>query len=293
MLYVCVGPTGSGKTDLAIALAKRLNAPIINADAFQVYRGMNIGTNKEMAQFVGLKTYLFDVVNPQDGYTVAQYQRAFRQLMDTLDPVHQPVIVVGGTGLYIKASLYDFEFKPHEAKVDMQAYHHLDEATLYSQLQAIDPEAAQSIHPHNRRRVMRAIEIYLQTGEKKSNLEARQKKESLYPVRYFGLNPSREKLYERINQRVITMIERGLVQEVEQLLNTVSPTAYAMDAIGYKEVIQYLQGTIDLPTTIAMIQQATRRYAKRQWTYFRNQLPVEWYASVEDVLEVFKDDQSV
>ncbi len=285
MIYACVGPTGSGKTELAIMLAKTFHAPIVNADAFQVYKGMDIGTNKNMQQFAGIQTYLFDYIDPANGYTVAQYQRAFRTLMDVLDPVNNPVIVVGGTGLYIKASLYDFSFKTHEIKVDMSPYESLDRTQLYHELLRIDPNASLSIHPHNRRRVMRAIEIFLQTGEAKSVLEAQQEQKLLYPVRFLGLNPSRESLYERINERVISMVDRGLIEEVRHLLTRLPTSSYALSAIGYKESIQYVQGQMDLTTTIAMIQQATRRYAKRQWTYFRNQLPVEWFTDIQSAME--------
>ncbi len=286
MIYACVGPTGSGKTDLAIMLAKKFHAPIVNADAFQVYKGMDIGTNKQMEQFAGIHTYLFDHIDPVTGYTVAQYQHEFRNLMNVLDPVNNPVIVVGGTGLYIKASLYDFSFKTHEKKVDMTSYQTLDQTQLYNELLRIDPTTAQSIHPHNRRRVMRAIEIFLQTGEAKSVLEAQQEQKLLYPVRFLGLNPPREALYERINERVRLMMDHGLIDEVRHLLTRMPTSTYALRAIGYKESMQYIERHMDLPMTIAMIQQATRRYAKRQWTYFRNQLPVEWFADIQHVMEV-------
>ena len=205
--------------------------------------------------------------------------------MNVLDPVNNPVIVVGGTGLYIKASLYDFSFKTHEKKVDMTSYQTLDQTQLYNELLRIDPTTAQSIHPHNRRRVMRAIEIFLQTGEAKSVIEAQQEQKLLYPVRFLGLNPPREALYERINERVRLMMDHGLIDEVRHLLTRMPTSTYALRAIGYKESMQYIERHMDLPMTIAMIQQATRRYAKRQWTYFRNQLPVEWFADIQHVME--------
>ena len=286
MIYACVGPTGSGKTELAIALARRLNAPIINADAFQVYQGMDIGTNKDMTQFKGIQTYLFDHIDPRLGYTVAQYQQQFRILMQTLDPVNHPIVLVGGTGLYMKASLYDFSFKKHESHADMTPYETFDNTSLYNELLRIDHVSARNIHPHNRRRVLRAIEIFLQTGEAKSALESQQEQRLLYPVRFLGLNPPRNDLYARINARVLKMIEQGLVHEVRHLLETMSRDVYALNAIGYKEMIAYIDGAMDLDSTILRIQQATRRYAKRQWTYFRNQLPVEWFQDVQTVLEV-------
>jgi tRNA dimethylallyltransferase len=285
MIFACVGPTASGKTSLAIELANALHGPIVNADAFQVYRGMNIGTNKDLSLFQGIPHYLFDLVEPKDGYTVAQYQRAFRTLMTQLQPEKNPVIVVGGTGLYLKASLYDFAFETHEKAVDLSQYLSMDDAQLYAALQAIDAVSAETIHPHNRRRVLRAIEIYLATGKTKSETIATQQKRLLYPVRFIGLNPNRETVYKAINARVLTMVEAGLVDEVSQLLKTTPPEAFAFDAIGYKETIAYLQGVIKKEEWIAKIQQATRRYAKRQWTYFHHQLPVTWFSTIAEAKE--------
>lgn len=287
MLYVVVGPTASGKTEAAIWLARHLHAPLVNADAFQVYKGMNIGTNKNLAQFDDIPFYLFDLVEPQAGFTVAQYKHAFDTLMQTLKPDINPVIVVGGTGLYLKATLYDFPFIPVIQNVDMAPYEAMETQPLFEILTKMDPQSASTIHPHNRRRVLRAIEIKLTTGKSKSDIEASQTYSLRYPTRLIGLNPPREEVYQRINQRVISMVEQGLFNEVQQLLTTTPEHAYAFDAIGYKQTIPYLKGHQTQSQTIEAIQQATRRYAKRQWTYFQNQLPITWYPSLEAFKEAF------
>ena len=287
MIYVIVGPTASGKTEAACWLARHLKAPLVNADAFQVYKGMNIGTNKNLAELSDITHYLFDLVEPKEGYTVAQYKLAFETLMKTLKPDVNPIVVVGGTGLYLKATLYDFPFEPIQKTVDMTSYEAMDTYPLYEVLQTMDPVAASTIHPNNRRRVLRAIEIKLTTGKRKSEIEASQSNHLRYPTQFFGLNPPRDEVYARINERVLHMVEQGLFEEVKQLLTTTPEHAYALDAIGYKQTIPFLKGLQTQTQTIEAIQQATRRYAKRQWTYFHNQLPVEWYPSLDAFKEVF------
>lgn len=287
MLYVIVGPTGSGKTEAAIWLAHYLHAPIVNADAFQVYKGMNIGTNKNIEAFQDIPHYLFDLVEPKVGFTVAKYKQAFDALMLSLKPEVNPIVVVGGTGLYLKATLYDFPFEPKIHPVDMAPFETMEEGLLYQNLVQMDPKAAQSIHPHNRRRVLRALEIIMSTGKLKSDIEITTSREPKYPVQFLGLNPPREEVYQHINARVFKMVEAGLFDEVKQVLDKTPADAYALDAIGYKQVIPFLRGERKKEETIAAIQQATRRYAKRQWTYFHNQLPVKWFPSIDAIREAF------
>jgi tRNA dimethylallyltransferase len=279
MIYVIGGPTGSGKTALAIALAKVWNAPIINADAFQMYRELNIGTNKELSRMRPLKPYLFDEVSPQEKLSVAIYQQRFRSLLKILMPKHSRIIMVGGTGLYMKASLYDFEFAPQQTNLDLSKFDALDNGQLHAYLATMDLAASQKIHVQNRRRVMRAITILETTGKTKSEQESLQLKTLLYPATFIGILPNREWLYEQLDKRVETMLKEGLLEEVKTLLEKYGDDILAFQAIGYKEMIGYLNGKTTLEEAIQMIKRSTKRYAKRQITYFRHQLPMKWYSN--------------
>ena len=277
MIYVIGGPTGTGKTSLATTLAKAWHAPLINADAFQMYKGMDIGTNKDLDSLKGIEHHLFDVISPIESMTVARYQREARQLFDSLLKTHSRIIVVGGTGLYVKASLYDFSFAQHETNPDMSRFETMSNEKLHEYLTTIDRQSSQQIHPNNRRRVLRAIAILLATGKTKTEQENDRKKEPLYPVTWIGMNSNRDDLYARLDARVMTMFHQGLVDEVKTLLKNFPDHLQAFQGIGYKEVIRHLKGEIDQESTIGLIQQSTRRYAKRQFTYFRHQFPMTWY----------------
>ena len=277
MIYVIGGPTGTGKTSLATTLAKAWHAPLINADAFQMYQGMDIGTNKDLASLQGIEHYLFDVISPKETMTVARYQREARQLFDSLLNKHPRIILVGGTGLYVKASVYDFSFAQHETNPDLSKFETMSNEQLHDYLRTVDLTSSQHIHPHNRRRVLRAIAILIATGKTKTDQELNQKKEILYPTTWIGMNPNRDELYARLDARVMTMVNQGLVKEVQTLIQQYGDHLQAFQGIGYKEMIRHLQGEIDLESTIQLIQQSTRRYAKRQLTYFRHQFPMTWY----------------
>ena len=277
MIYVIGGPTGTGKTSLATTLAKAWHAPLINADAFQMYQGMDIGTNKDLASLQGIEHYLFDVISPKETMTVARYQREARQLFDSLLNKHPRIILVGGTGLYVKASVYDFSFAQHETNPDLSRFETMSNEQLHDYLKTVDLTSSQHIHPHNRRRVLRAIAILIATGKTKTDQELNQKKEILYPTTWIGMNPNRDELYARLDARVMTMVNQGLVKEVQTLIQQYGDHLQAFQGIGYKEMIRHLQGEIDLESTIQLIQQSTRRYAKRQLTYFRHQFPMTWY----------------
>ena len=277
MIYVIGGPTGTGKTSLATTLAKAWHAPLINADAFQMYQGMDIGTNKDLASLQGIEHYLFDVISPKETMTVARYQRDARQLFDSLLNKHPRIILVGGTGLYVKASVYDFSFAQHETNPDLSRFETMSNEQLHDYLKTVDLTSSQHIHPHNRRRVLRAIAILIATGKTKTDQELNQKKEILYPTTWIGMNPNRDELYARLDARVMTMVNQGLVKEVQTLIQQYGDHLQAFQGIGYKEMIRHLQGELDLESTIQLIQQSTRRYAKRQLTYFRHQFPMTWY----------------
>lgn len=277
MIYIIGGPTGTGKTLLATTLAKAWHAPLINADAFQMYQGMDIGTNKDLESLKGIEHYLFDAISPAESMTVARYQRDARQLFDLLLKKHPRIIVVGGTGLYIKASLFDFSFAQHETNPDLSKFEALSNEKLHDYLRSVDPTSSQRIHPNNRRRVLRAIAILHATGKTKTEQEQEQKKTILYPATWIGMNPNRDILYTRIDERVNSMFQQGLIDEVQTLIKKFGSQLQAFQAIGYKEVIQHLHGDIDLSSTVHLIQQSSRRYAKRQLTYFRHQFPMTWY----------------
>ena len=289
MIYLIGGPTGTGKTSLAINLAKTWNAPVINADAFQMYQGMDIGTNKELSRLQGIEHYLFDVISPMQSMSVARYQQEARALFDRLLKQYPRIIVVGGTGLYMKASVFDFTFSQHESTPDLSQFDSLSDEKIHEYLASIDLESSRHIHPNNRRRVLRAIEIHMATGKTKSEQEASQKKEMVYPSLWIGMMPKREELYASIDTRVTQMFKLGLIEEVKGLVARYGSPHRAFQAIGYKEVIQHIKGELDLPTTMALIQQSTRRYAKRQLTYFRHQFPMQWYQdwqhAAKDILQ--------
>lgn len=286
MILVLTGPTGSGKTDMAISLAKKLGGAIINADAFQVYRELNIATAKPSeVQRLEVPHFLFDFVPISSSYSVYEYQADLRATIADLQEIHKPIIIAGGTGLYIRAGLYDYSF-PEEKVVDLSVYEKMDEDTLYAALQKMDPEEAKTIHPHNRIRVLRAIKVYLSSGKKKSEIKAEQKHQPIYDdVYFFGLNAERAPLYERVNQRVEEMFKAGLVEENRALYEKYGETPRAFQAIGVKELFPYFRGEKNLEECKEEIQKNTRHYVKRQETFFRHQFDIHWITREEEILD--------
>ena len=286
MILVLTGPTGSGKTDMAISLAKKLGGAIINADAFQVYRELNIATAKPSeAQRLEVPHFLFDFVPISSSYSVYEYQADLRATIADLQEIHKPIIIAGGTGLYIRAGLYDYSF-PEEKVVDLSVYEKMDEDPLYAALQKMDPEEAKTIHPHNRIRVLRAIKVYLSSGKKKSEIKAEQKHQPIYDdVYFFGLNAERAPLYERVNQRVEEMFKAGLVEENRALYEKYGETPRAFQAIGVKELFPYFRGEKNLEECKEEIQKNTRHYVKRQETFFRHQFDIHWITREEEILD--------
>lgn len=290
-----VGPTAVGKTALSIELAKKLDGEIINGDSMQVYRDLNIGTAKITPEEMdGVPHHLLDILEPTDSFSVADYQQAVREKITEIQARGKMPIIVGGTGLYVQAVLYDFRFT--EEKIDegvREAYYtaleQVGPEAMHARLAAVDPKTAKTIHPNNTRRVIRALEMAEHSDVKKSNDAQHQGEKALYHHLIIGLNMDREKLYERINLRVDMMLEQGLVDEVRGLYDRDIRDVQAIRAIGYKELYDYFDGRETFEQAIENLKQNSRRYAKRQLTYFRNKMDITWYDSFSAKEAVFKD----
>ena len=289
MLICIVGPTGSGKTSVALKLADFYHAPIINADAFQIYQEMDIGTAKIAKNTEDYKKhYLLDIVKPNQSYSVKQYQDDFRKIYSELKKQYENIIVCGGTGLYLKASLYDYKFEDEE-EADISDLEELSNEELADILNKLDPKAFETIHMNNRKRVIRAIQIARTHDVNKSESIDQQEHKLVIndEVKFLFLNPDRKALYENINKRVDMMFEQGLVDEVKGLLNKYELSNTAKAAIGYKEVIDYLEGKCSLEEAKELIKKRSRNYAKRQVTFFKHQLPCKEYISKEELIKEF------
>lgn len=280
-VMVIVGPTGVGKTKMGVALAKYFNGEVISGDSMQIYKTMDIGTAKVTSdEMEGIVHYLIDIKEPTESYSVKDFQDEVRQKIKEITSRGKLPIIVGGTGLYIKAALYDYEFT--ESQMDHQEYvvkyQDYSNEELYNHLVEIDELSAKELHPNNRQRVLRAIAIYESTGIKKSETLAKQNHELIYDTKFIGLTLERSTLYERINQRVDKMMEQGLLQEIDSLMKKgYAPELQSMKAIGYKEWFGYYQGDQNLQETLELIKKNSRNYAKRQYTWFNNQVPVKWF----------------
>ena len=288
MLICIVGPTGSGKTSIALKLADFYHAPIINADAFQIYQDMDIGTAKIDKNSEDYKKhYLLDIVKPDQTYSVKQYQEDFRKVYLDLKNKYQTIIVCGGTGLYLKAALYDYAFEDEE-NADVSDLEKLSNEELYEMLKNLDPKALETIHINNRKRIIRAIQIARTHALNKSDSIDQQEHKLFFKdeqVGFYFLSPNREQLYANINARVDLMLEQGLVDEVKGLLDKYNLSTTAKAAIGYKEVIDYLENKCTLEECKELIKKRSRNYAKRQVTFFKHQLPCKEFASKEELLK--------
>ena len=288
MIYVVIGPTCSGKTSLAISISERKNnCPIINGDAFQIYQGMDVGTSKIAKTNQAYdRHYLLDIVSPEETFSVMEYQKVARKCLDGLLQSNKDVVIVGGTGLYIKALLYDYEFKEEEQVEDLDL-ENLSNHELHLLLEKMDKVEASKIHENNRKRMLRAISMMRKNDYVKSEFIASQEHKIIYPdVKIFFLSPNREELYENINKRVLEMMDNGLVEEVKGLLDKYNLSLTARQGIGYKEVISYLNNEINMEECISLIQKRTRNYAKRQITFFKHQFgDLKTYDNKDQVLE--------
>lgn len=286
MIICIVGPTGVGKSKLALSLAKRLNGEIVNGDAFQIYKEMDIGTAKPTLEERSIVPHhLFDYVEPTYSFSVFDYQQTLRNKIKELEDRNVPIIVCGGTGLYLKASFYDFNLNKQESKIDMSKYEEMSNEELYEELKKVDFEETKNIHMNNRKRVLRAIQIYLETGIPKSKQVEEQEHKPIYDVTFIGLTREREELYDLINKRVDIMFEMGLLEEVKALMSKYPHDLRSFQAIGYKEIIDGLDKGDDIETIKELIKKNSRNYAKRQYTYFNHQLEVNWFDSLKDAEE--------
>jgi tRNA dimethylallyltransferase len=285
---VLIGPTAVGKTELSIHLAKKFNAEIISGDSMQVYKGMDIGTAKiSKEEMAGIPHHLLDIKSPDEPFSVAEFQQIVRQKIGEIGKRGRIPLIVGGTGLYIQSVLYDYRFPDisgdgaYRRELEAKAAQEGPEA-LYRMLEKVDPKSAETIHPHNVRRVIRALEIYHFSGKTAFEYHKPQQSEMLYDAALIGLTMDREKLYARINRRVDDMIEQGLVEEVRHLYGRHLRDAQSIQAIGYKELYAYFDGYITFEEAVAQLKRNTRRFAKRQLTWFRNKMEMEWFDMTDE-----------
>ena len=282
-LLVIIGPTAVGKTMLSIEMAKRYNGEIISGDSMQIYRGMDIGTAKiTMDEMEGIPHHLIDIKEPSENFSVAEFQLLVRAKIDEIAKKGKLPIIVGGTGLYIQSVIYDYQFSdvPGDEAYRLKLEERVKEIgnkALYQELVEVDPESASQIHPNNVRRVIRALEIFHLTGHTMQDFQRSQQPDLLYNTAIIGLTMEREKLYERINHRVDVMMEEGLIEEVKGLYQQGLHDCQSIQAIGYKEIFTYFDGKVTLEEAIANLKQNSRRYAKRQLTWFRNKMEVTWF----------------
>lgn len=277
-VVVICGPTASGKTKLGIDIANVINGEIISCDSMQIYKKMDIGTAKptkeEQSQAVH---HLIDFVEPNERYSVADFKiDAEKKIKDIIQRGKTPILV-GGTGLYINSLIYNINYK--EDVFDEEYRKKLDNIELeiiYKKALEIDPESMKKISANDRKRISRVLEIYHATGKTKTEIEKESRKEVMYDYKIFVLNMDREKLYERINKRVDLMIEAGLIEEVKSIINEYKDFPTAMQGLGYKEVVQYLNGDFSKEEMIEKIKQESRHYAKRQLTWFRSYKNAKW-----------------
>ena len=272
VLIVITGPTAVGKTKLSVELAKKLNGEIINADSTQVYRTMDIATAKATKEEQdGVIHHLLDIKNIDELYTVFDYQKDCRTKIEQITKKNKLPIIVGGSGLYIKSALYDYKFE-EESKTYTE-YENQTTEELYKKLKEIDINT--DIHPNNRKRIIRSLNYFEQTNLKLS--EKQKTNKLLYDVLFIGLTTDREILYDRINKRVDIMIKNGLIEEAKNIYDSNIRSKAVLTPIGYKELFDYFDNKYTLEESIELIKQKSRRYAKRQYTWFNNQMDVKWF----------------
>jgi len=285
-LAAIVGPTAAGKTSVAIRVAQLLNGEIISCDSMQIYRGMDIGTAKaSLEEQQQVKHHMLDIVNPDEDYSVARYQEECKTIISRLNQEGKLPILVGGTGLYYQAVVDDYVFEPMESRYAVRDKWNqiIDQRGLdygYRYLQSVDPEYAQKVSSNDRKRIVRALEVWEITGQPFSRSQVR--RQSAYNLAAAGLYLQRSRLYARIDQRAEEMISRGFIEEVEGLLGRgYDPSLNSMQALGYRQAAAYLQGLITREEMIKDMQKETRRYAKRQFTWFNRDQRICWFDQEE------------
>lgn len=283
-VIVIAGPTASGKTALSIELAKQINGEIISSDSMQIYKDMNIGTAKvTQEEMQGIKHYLIDFVLPSERYSVSNFKKDSENAIEEILAKGKVPIVAGGTGLYIDSLIYGIEYpemdfdENYRNSLMEQAQTEEGLKQLYEQAKKIDEEAMQTISPNDKKRIIRVLEIFKHTGLNKTEQEKLSRRNEVkYDFRVFAIDMQREKLYERINQRVDMMLEQGLVQEVKNLIEKYDCFPTAMQGLDYKEVVEYLEGKCTYQEMVEKMKQETRHYAKRQLTWFRKNKETIW-----------------
>lgn len=274
---VIAGPTGVGKTALSIKLAKKLNAKIVSADSAQVYSGMDIGTAKiSESEMENIEHFLIDVLEPTKKYSVGDYQREVDKILKKLE--NSNVLLVGGTGLYIDSVVRGLSELPGSSPLILKELEKKDNETLFKELLSVDPESAAEIHMNNRRKVERALEVFYQTGKKFSILSKQNVKNNNFKFLKVALERDRKNLYNRIDRRVDLMMENGFLEEVENLQKKYGTEIIKkINIIGYRELLEYIEGNISLKEAVDLIKKNSRHYAKRQFTWFKNDSEYIWY----------------
>ena len=288
-LLILIGPTAVGKTRLSLDIAKTWNAEIISGDSIQVYRGMDIGTAKiKPEEQEGIPHHLIDICDPMHPFSAAEFQERCAALIPELTSRGKLPFIVGGTGLYVESVAYGYDFADVGSDEDYREEQAIFALThgaqaLLEKLRVVDPDSAERLHPNDQRRIIRALEIYHLTGTTLSEQLAGQKKTSPYELCIIGLTMDRALLYARINERVDAMIAEGLVEEVKGLLDRGVPAdAVSMHGLGYKEIALYLHGHLSLEEAVELLKRDTRRFAKRQLSWFRHMKDIHWIDSSEN-----------
>ena len=299
VIVIC-GPTASGKTSLSISLAKKINGEIVSCDSMQIYKEMDIGSAKPtVEEMQEIKHYLVDFVSPEKRYSVSEYKEDASKAIEEIINKGKTPIIVGGTGLYLNSLIYNIQY--NEMEVDLNYRRELEKEAeeyglevLYNRAKEIDPEAMEKVSANDKKRITRVLEIYNATGRNKTELEKKSRKEVPYNYLIFGINMERSILYDRINKRVDIMLEQGLIEEVKNLINKYSNMPTAMQGLGYKEVKEFLDGNISKEEMIEKIKMETRRYTKRQITWFKRIENIIWLdglnkteENVNSIMEVY------
>lgn len=301
-LIVLVGPTAVGKTEFSIELAKKVDGEIISGDSMQVYKQMDIGTAKiTQDEMSGVPHHMIDILEPDENFSAYEFKNRAQRLIKEITTRGRVPIIAGGTGLYIQSLIYNYDFedetiseqKSLEIEAKLAELDQLSNEALHQYLASFDEVSAQDIHPNNRKRVRRAIQYYLKTKKLLSSRKKVQQFTENYDTLLLGIEMSRDILYQRINKRVDIMLERGLLSEVQQLVDNGYETSQSMQAIGYKEIVPVIKQELSLDEATEKLKQHSRNYAKRQMTWFKNKLDVLWLDREKMSLSLMLEEVSV